>query len=95
MTKPAPAALAPRKLPRQARSQATVDVIFEATIQVLLSAGSQRLTTTRVAERAGVSVGTVYQYYPNKQSLLYATLERHLTRVGDAVEMAARSAHGV
>lgn len=87
------AALTPRKRPRQARSQATVDVIFEATIQVLLSQGSQRLTTTRVAERAGVSVGTLYQYYPNKQALLYAVLERHLDRIGDAVQVAAQSAH--
>ena len=88
MAKPAPLALTPRKRPRQARSQATVDVIFEATIQVLLSAGSQRLNTTRVAERAGVSVGTLYQYYPNKQSLLFAALADHLDRVAAAVEAA-------
>ena len=87
----ASAVLEPRKQPRQARSQVTVDAIFEATIQVLLSEGPQRLTTTRVADRAGVSVGTLYQYYPNKQALLYAVLQRHLVRVGDAVEAAARS----
>ena len=82
----------PRKLPRQARSQVTVDAIFEATLQVLLSEGPQRLTTTRVAERAGVSVGTLYQYYPNKQALLVASLKRHLTRVGDTIEAAALAA---
>ena len=82
----------PRKQPRQARSQVTVDAIFEATLQVLLSEGPQRLTTTRVAERAGVSVGTLYQYYPNKQALLYASLKRHLTRVGDTIEAAALAA---
>ena len=70
-----------------------MDAVFEATIQVLLSDGPQRLTTTRVADRAGVSVGTLYQYYPNKQALLYAVLQRHLARVGDAVEAAARSTH--
>jgi len=43
-----------------------VEAIFEATIQVLLREGADRLTTTRVAARAGVSVGTLYQYYPNK-----------------------------
>ena len=80
--------LEPRKTPIQARSVVTVDAIFEATVQVLLSEGPQRLTTTRVADRAGVSVGTVYQYYPNKQSLLYAVLEQHLLRVTTSVEQA-------
>ena len=89
----ASAALEPRKQPRQARSKVTVDAVFEATIQVLLSDGPQRLTTTRVAVRAGVSVGTLYQYYPNKQALLYAVLQRHLARVCDTVEEGARSAH--
>ena len=51
----------PRKSPVQARSAASVDAIIEATIQVLLRVGKERLTTTRVAERAGVSVGTLYQ----------------------------------
>ncbi|ARP96097.1 TetR/AcrR family transcriptional regulator [Bordetella genomosp. 13] len=86
--------LKPRKQPRQARSQATVDAIFDATIQVLLADGLQRLTTIRVAERAGASVGTLYQYYPHKQALLYAVLERHLGRIGDAIEKAAASVHG-
>lgn len=93
MPTPASAVLEPRKQPRQARSQVTVDILFEATIQVLLSDGPQRLTTTRVANRAGVSVGTLYQYYPNKQALLYAVLQRNLTRVGATVEAAARSTH--
>jgi len=65
-----------------------VDAISEATIQVLLSLGAERLTTTRVAERAGVSVGTLYQYYPNKQSLLFALLEKNLNQVASAVESA-------
>lgn len=93
MLPPSSVALGPRKQPRQARSQVTVDAVFEATIQVLLSDGPRRLTTTRVADRAGVSVGTLYQYYPNKQALLYAVLQRHLTRVGDTVEAAARAMH--
>lgn len=93
MPPPSSVDLKPRKQPRQARSQVTVDTVFEATIQVLLSDGPQRLTTTRVADRAGVSVGTLYQYYPNKQALLYAVLQRHLVRVGDSVEVAARGAH--
>ncbi len=79
------AAIEPRKTPVQARSAATVQAIYEATIQVLLHHGPERLTTIRVAKRAGVSVGTLYQYYPNKQALLFAVLERHLAYVSDAV----------
>jgi len=82
----------PRKTPIQARSTVTVEAISEATIQVLLSQGPERLTTTRVAERAGVSVGTLYQYYPNKQSLLFAVLEHHLNNVAEKVEAACRRA---
>jgi AcrR family transcriptional regulator len=85
-------AFEPRKTPVQARSTVTVEAISEATIQVLLSHGAERLTTTRVAERAGVSVGTLYQYYPNKQSLLFAVLEHHLNRVAARVEAACESA---
>ena len=76
----------PRKTPAQSRSKETVEAIFEATIQVLLGAGLNRLTTTRVAARAGVSVGTLYQYFPNKQALLFALLERHMNYVAEAVE---------
>jgi AcrR family transcriptional regulator len=59
--------LGARKTPSQTRLQATVKAISEATIQVLLRDSVQRLTTTRVAQRAGVSVGTLYQYYPDKR----------------------------
>jgi AcrR family transcriptional regulator len=83
-----------RKQPRQARSQATVDAIFEATIQVLLAEGLPRLTTIKVAERAGVSVGTLYQYFPQKQALLYAVLQRHLGKTSDMLVKATQSAHG-
>jgi AcrR family transcriptional regulator len=69
----------------------TVEAISEATIQVLLAVGLDRLTTTRVAERAGVSVGTLYQYYPNKQALLYAVLKVHSIKVAAAVEGACRA----
>lgn len=82
----------PRKTPLQARAEVTVEAIFEATIQILLSHGADRLTTTRVAERAGVSVGTLYQYFPNKQSLLFAVLEEHLKKVAEAVEAACDQA---
>ena len=65
MAQAAPTAFEPRKSPVQARSTVTVEAIYEATIQVLLSDGLPRLTTTRVADRAGVSTGALYQYYPN------------------------------
>lgn len=94
MERRAPASLEPRKSPRQTRSAVTVDAIFEAAIQVLLSDGPARLTTTRVARRAGVSVGTLYQYFPNKRALLFATLERHLAMIVDAVEAACLEQHG-
>ena len=85
-------AFEPRKTPVQARSTVTVEAIFEATIQVLLTHGADRLTTTRVANRAGVSVGTLYQYYPNKRSLLFAVFEDHLDKVSRAVEVACEDA---
>ena len=89
-----PRHLKARKQPRQARSVSTIDAIFEATIQVLIAEGTHRLTTTRVAERAGVSVGTMYQYFPHKQSLLYALNERYLERLAERVEMTCRTQHG-
>ena len=85
---------APRKTPVQARAAVTVGAISEATIQILLKQGADRLTTTRVAERAGVSVGTLYQYYPNKQSLLFAVLATHLDNVAASVESACLRARG-
>ena len=86
--------LEPRKSPVQARSAASVDALLEATIQVLLSAGKEQLTTTKVALRAGVSVGTLYQYFPNKSALLQAALKRHLDEVTEAMERVCREQKG-
>jgi AcrR family transcriptional regulator len=86
--------LEPRKSPVQARSAASVEAILEATIQVLLKIGKERLTTTRVAARAGVSVGTLYQYFPNKSALLQAALRRHMDEVGLALETVCREQTG-
>lgn len=88
------AALKPRKSPTQARSAATVKVLHIAAIQVLTREGLSRCTTTRIAERAGVSVGSLYQYYPNRDALLAAILEKHLNAVADAVERACRDHQG-
>jgi len=84
-----------RKQPVQARSTATVDAILQASIQVLLRVGKEKLTTTLVARRAGVSVGTLYQYFPNKRSLLQAVLRAHLTRITEAFEAACTAHHGL
>lgn len=65
----------PRKMPRQARAKATMDAIVEATIQILQEQGYDRLTTIRVASRAGVSVGSLYQYFPNKAALVCAVID--------------------
>ncbi|HMG02066.1 MAG TPA: TetR/AcrR family transcriptional regulator [Edaphobacter sp.] len=86
--------LEPRKTPVQARSAASVEAIHEAAIQVLLSVGKEKLTTTKVAERAGVSVGTLYQYFPNKSSLLQAVLKAHLDKVYGAVVAACERGKG-
>jgi AcrR family transcriptional regulator len=85
MNRPAPALLRPRKSPQQARSAVTIEAIHTATIQVLLAEGVGRLTTTRVAARAGVSVGTMYQYYPHKQALMFAIVERQLEMIERAM----------
>lgn len=94
MTLTPPPHLTARKQPRQARSKVTLDAIFEATIQVLVSDGPRRLTTTRVAARAGVSVGTMYQYFPHKQALFYALNERYLDALAAKVEAACQARHG-
>ena len=88
------AVLEPRKSPVQARSTASVEALLEATIHVLLRVGKDRLTTTRVALRAGVSVGTLYQYFPNKRALLQAALRRHLEQVARAIENICREQMG-
>ncbi len=89
-----PAHLIPRKTPRQARATVTLNVIFEATIQVLLAVGPRRLTTTRVAERAGVSVGTLYQYFPHKLALFYGLNQHYLDMLAEKIEYACRALHG-
>jgi len=72
------AQLKPRKRPAQARSRATVEAILVAAAQVLQRQGYAATTTDRIAERAGVSVGSLYQYFPNKDAILVALTERHI-----------------
>ena len=60
-----------RKEPQQGRSASLVEAVLDAAVQVLAAEGAQRFTVARVAERAGVSVGSVYQYFPNKAAILF------------------------
>lgn len=76
----------PRRIPRQSRSRALVDSILEATARVLSERGYAGTNTNLVAERAGVSVGSVYQYFPNKDSLITALHERHAVEMHAAME---------
>ncbi len=65
------ARISSRKEPRQARSAQLVSDILEAAVRVLMQEGARRFTTARVAEKAGVSVGSLYQYFPNKEAILF------------------------
>ena len=71
MTDRPSARISSRKQPRQARSTELVATILEAAAQVLAGEGAQRFTTARVAEKAGVSIGSLYQYFPNKAAILF------------------------
>lgn len=79
-----------RKIPRQSRAQASVDVVLEAAAQVLEAVGEAGFNTNAVAERAGVSIGTLYRYFPDKQAILLALAlretEAHRSRVMAALE---------
>jgi AcrR family transcriptional regulator len=70
--------LEPRKLPKQARSEATVESLLQAAAQIFERHGYAAGTTNRIAERAGVSIGTLYQYFPNKDAILVALVYRHI-----------------
>ncbi|MET0401947.1 MAG: TetR/AcrR family transcriptional regulator [Cystobacter sp.] len=71
----------PRKNPRQARAKVTVELLLEAAAQVLVSSGYEGTTTKQVAERAGVSIGTLYQYFPSKEALVVMLIQRLQQRV--------------
>jgi AcrR family transcriptional regulator len=75
-----------RKAPKQARSEATVEAIVEAAAQVFELHGYAAGTTNRIAERAGVSIGSLYQYFPNKDAILVALVHRHLIESSAALE---------
>ncbi len=76
----------PRKRPKQARSQATVRVILDGAIRVLDQEGPDAMTTTRVAEVAGVSVGTLYQYFADRDAILDALQDREFERATEMLK---------
>ena len=65
-----------RKTPVQERSKQTIETILDAATQVLQVEGEERFTTNRVAEKSGFSIGTLYQYFPNKNAIVEALVER-------------------
>jgi len=81
-----------RKKPSQARSAFTVDQILQAAAQLLESRGEDGLTTKSVAEHAGVSIGTLYQYFPNRDAILAALAEREAQRISDRMRSLIDSA---
>ncbi len=75
----------PRKQPIQRRSRVTVDAILGATARILIESGHASLTTNRVAAKAGVSIGTLYEWFPSKEALVSAIVERHLARAEEVL----------
>lgn len=78
MTRPRQAPETKRRIPRQTRSAETIALILEATAQILETRGMPAFTTNAVAERAGVSIGTLYQYFANKNAILVALAKREM-----------------
>lgn len=75
----------PRKQASQERSRATVDALVEATARILVKEGFDKASTNRIAEVAGVSVGSLYQYFPGKEALVAAVIERHQQEIMETV----------
>lgn len=82
-----------RKTPRQHRAEATLEAIVEAAAHILRESGTEALTTNAIAARAGASIGSLYQYFPNKQSIVHALMEREFQRA-EAIRPAVIDADG-
>lgn len=83
-----------RKLPGQVRSQETVSVILEASARILESDGPRGLNTNAIAEKAGVSIGSIYQYFPNKDAIVLALISSFEDKLHGAVLEAVQSSRG-
>jgi AcrR family transcriptional regulator len=86
--------LQPRKLPSQERSANTVKTILEAAARILAKESLAAFNTNRVAEVAGISVGSVYQYFPNKAAMIAALIEQEHNRVIEEIEQMVKDLHG-
>ena len=75
-----------RRRPRQRRAQQTVDAVLDAVVRVLKREGFSATTTNRIAEVAGVSIGSVYQYFPDRQAIFVALHQRHIDQIDRMVE---------
>lgn len=82
----------PRKNASQERSRATVDALIEATARILVREGFDKASTNHIAEQAGVSVGSLYQYFPGKEALIAAVIERHSQEIMQVVRGALAKA---
>jgi len=87
--------ISPRKTPRQSRSRETVEAILGAAARVLARESLEGFNTNRVAEMAGVSVGSVYQYFPNKDALMAALIERAQDALAGEVEAVVGKTEGL
>jgi AcrR family transcriptional regulator len=74
-----------RRKPSQARAKVTVDAMLDAAVKLLKRGGARSITTNRIADTAGVSIGSVYQYFPNKNALFVALHERHIGLVAEVI----------
>ncbi|MGC2299153.1 MAG: TetR/AcrR family transcriptional regulator [Acidobacteriaceae bacterium] len=79
-----------RRVPAQARAQVTVEAMLDAAIRLLKRRGAGSITTNRIAQTAGVSIGSVYQYFPNKRAIFVALHERHIRQVDKRMERCMR-----
>jgi AcrR family transcriptional regulator len=86
-----PITAAPRKTPKQDRSRFMVTSILDATARVLVEVGFSRTSTNLVAERAGVSIGSLYQYFPSREALVAGVGRRHAEEKRSALEALLRS----
>ena len=78
----------PRKSASQERSRLTVDALLEATARILMKEGYDRASTNRIAELAGVSIGSLYQYFPSKEALVAAVIDRHTQEISGVTRKA-------
>jgi AcrR family transcriptional regulator len=80
-----------RRVPMQMRAQVTVEAMLDSAIRLLKHEGASSITTNRIAETAGVSIGSVYQYFPNKRAIFIALHERHIRQVDRVLAQCLRT----